>query len=175
MQTAHLQDKWNFLNVYDSVRISLLLALGLGVLWMLFVQFFPRLMATVVTVLAIIALGFLGILFLSGKISGIQPWVTLLIGLFLVALAILFACFLCFYRLRNKLIGIFLDWSTVFLKEHCIYFFYTFVFIALTAGLIVLCMFQHLAYLSHSDLMRKDNDIYLNLSTNPGLFLLNIV
>lgn len=116
MDTANLREKWNFLNIYDSVRISLLLALGLGILWMLFVQFFPRLMSTIVTILAIITIGFLGILFLSGKIAGTQTWVTIFIGLFLVGLAILFACFLCFYRLRNKLIGIFLEWATHFLR-----------------------------------------------------------
>lgn len=82
---------------------------------------------------------------------------------------------LCFYRLRNKLINIFLDWSTHFLKDHMLYYLYPFIFIALTVGLIVLCMFQHLAYLSNADPTHQDGDIYLNLSTNTPLFILNLI
>lgn len=142
---------------------------------MLLVQCFPRAVSTVVTVLAIISLGFLGIIFLSGKVTRVSSWVTVLIGLGLLGVALMFACFLCFYRLRNKLISIFLDWATYFFKDHCLMFLYTFIFMGFTAGLIVLCMFQHLAYLSHSDLTRQNQDIYLNLSTNTLLFILNLV
>lgn len=150
MKTANLEQKWNFLNIYDCIRISLLIALGLGLLWMLFVQCLPRVISNIVTVLAIIALAFLGIILLSGKVSRVSSWVTVLLGLSLLGVALLFTCFLCFYRLRNKLISIFLDWATYFFKDYCLMFLYPFIFVGLTAGLIVLCMFQHLAYLSHS-------------------------
>lgn len=152
MKTANLDQKQNFLHVYDCIRISLLIALGLGMLWILLVQCLPRIMTTIVSVFGIIALAFLGIIFLTGKVAKVSSWITVLIGLALLGTSVMFTCFLCFYRLRNKLIGIFLDWATYFFKEHCLYFFYIFIFIALTAGLVVLCMFQHLAYLSHSDL-----------------------
>ena len=98
---------------------------------MLFVQCFPRAMASVVAVLAILALGFLGILILMGKVTGISTVVTLIVGLVLVGIAVLFAAFLCFYRLRNKLVPIFLDWGTCFLREHCGYFLLIFIFIIL--------------------------------------------
>ena len=48
-------------------------------------------------------------------------------------------------------------------------------FILLTAGLIVLCMFQHLAYLSHGDLQKQEKDVYLKLSPNILLFILNLI
>lgn len=175
MKTANLTQKWNFLNIYDCIRISLLIALGMGFLWMILVQCIPRVISTVVTVLAIVAIAFLGIIVISGRISGMSSWVSIVLGLILMGTAVMFACFLCFYRLRNKLINIFLDWSTQFLKEHCAYFLYPFIFIALTAGLIVLCMFQHLAYLSHAEPTHHDGDIYLNLSSNTLLFILNLV
>lgn len=73
-------------------------------------------MAGIVTVLAILALGTLGIMSLAGKINGTLPVITLLLGFVLIGIAILFACFLCFYRLRNKLVPIFLDWSVKFFK-----------------------------------------------------------
>lgn len=115
-KTTNLQSKQNFIYVYDSVRISLLVGLGLGLLWVLLVQCFPRGMAGIVTVLAILALGTLGIMSLAGKINGTLPVITLLLGFVLIGIAILFACFLCFYRLRNKLVPIFLDWSVKFFK-----------------------------------------------------------
>lgn len=152
MDTANLNEKWNFLNIYDAIRISLLIAFGLGILWMICVQICPRAMAMIVAILAIISLIVLGIMIWAGKLSGISDWVKIVLGIVLIGIALLFTCFLCFYRLRNKLIGIFLDWATYFFKEHCLYFIFPFIFIALTAGLIVLCMFQHMAYLSGSDL-----------------------
>jgi hypothetical protein len=175
MKTANLEQKWNFLNIYDCIRISLLISLGMGIIWMLLVQCIPRAMSAVITVLAIISLAVLGIVFLSGKVTRAGTWVTVLIGVGLLVVALMFACFLCFYRLRNKLISIFLEWATYFLKENCMLFLYTFIFMGLTAGLIVLCMFQHIAYLSHSDLSHQDQDIYLNLNTNTVLFILNLV
>ncbi len=156
MKTANLEQKWNFLNIYDCIRISLLISLGLGLVWMLLVQCIPRAMSTIVTALAIVSLAFLGIIFLSGKVTRVNSWVTTLIGLGLLGVGVMFACFLCFYRLRNKLISIFLDWATYLLKDQCMTFFYIFIFMGFTAGLIVLCMFQHLAYLSHSDLSHQN-------------------
>jgi MFS family permease len=147
----------------------------MGLLWMILVQCIPRIISTVVTVLAIIAIGFLGIIVISGRISKLSSWVCVVLGLILLGIAVMFACFLCFYRLRNKLINIFLDWSTHFLKDHMLYYLYPFIFIALTVGLIVLCMFQHLAYLSNADPTHQDGDIYLNLSTNTPLFILNLI
>ena len=83
---------------------------------MILVQCIPRVMATIVTVLAIIALGCLGVLIMIGKVSGLSNGVRIIIGIVLIGIAILFACFLCFYRLRNRLIAIFLDWSANFMK-----------------------------------------------------------
>ena len=83
---------------------------------MILVQCIPRVMASIVTVLAIIALGFLGVLVMIGKVSGLSDGVRILVGIVLIAVAVLFACFLCFYRLRNRLIAIFLDWASSFMK-----------------------------------------------------------
>lgn len=116
IKTANLQSKYNFLQIYDSVRLSLLIALGLGCLWVMFVQCLPRIMSNVATIFAIFAIGAIGIMALIGKISGTSTIVTLVLGLVLIGIALMFACFLCFYRLRHKLVPIFLDWATKFYK-----------------------------------------------------------
>ena len=116
IKTTNLQSKQNFIYIFDSIKISLLVGLGLGILWVICVQCFPRGMAAAVTVFAILTLGTLGIMALAGKINGTLPVVTLLLGFILVGIAILFACFLCFYRLRNKLVPVFLDWSCKFFR-----------------------------------------------------------
>jgi len=175
IQTTNLQVKQNFVFIFDSVKISLLVGLGLGVLWVLFVQCLPRGVAGVVTILAILALGMLGIMALAGKIAGTLPVVTLLVGFILIGVAIMFACFLCFYRMRNKLVPIFLEWSSKFFKEGCLYFVIAFIFVGLTFGLIALCLFQHLAYISHSTPIQVQGDIYLQLVPNYLLFVLNLI
>ena len=132
-------------------------------------------MSNTVTVLSILTIGFLGVMALLGKITGVSTIISLLVGLTLVVIAILFACFLCFYRLRNKLVSIFLDWSTRFFKEKCAYFILTFIFVLLTAGLIILCLFQHLSYVSHNTPIHQPGDVYLQLVPNYVLFVLNLI
>jgi hypothetical protein len=62
----------------------------------------------------------------------------------------MFAFFLCFFRRRHRLTGVFMDWASRSTKEKLSYYLFTLLFIAFSAGLIVLCLFQHLAFLSHS-------------------------
>lgn len=132
-------------------------------------------MASIATVCAVLAIGAIGVLALIGKVTGTTTVVTIIAGIILLAIAIMFACFLCFYRLRHKLVPIFLDWASKFFKEHCFYFFLTFVFVILTAGLIALCLFQHIAYISHNTPKKVQGDIYLQLVPNYVLFILNLV
>ena len=60
VNNANLGEKWRFLNTYDVIRLSLIFALCVGILWMIMVQCCPRVMGT-----AAIALGS-GILLISG-------------------------------------------------------------------------------------------------------------
>ena len=175
IKTANLQSKYNFLSIYTSVKISLLVALGLGCLWVLFVQCLPRAMVGVATICAILAIATIAILAFIGKVGGTSTVVTLVVGIILLCIAIMFACFLCFYRRRNKLVPIFLEWSAKFFKEHCMYFILTFVFVLLTAGLIVLCLFQHIAYISHNTPLKVQGDVYLQLNPNYVLFVFNLI
>jgi hypothetical protein len=73
-------------------------------------------MATIATVLAIITLFFLGIMIFSGNVTAVSSLRQVLVGLLLIGIAVLFAFFLCFYRRRNSVLTIFLEWSTRFMK-----------------------------------------------------------
>ena len=142
---------------------------------MLFVQCLPRAMVGVATICAILAIATIAILAFIGKVGGTSTVVTLMLGIILLCIAIMFACFLCFYRRRNKLLPIFLEWSAKFFKEHCVHFILTFVFVLLTAGLIVLCLFQHIAYISHNTPLKVQGDVYLQLNPNYVLFVFNLI
>lgn len=136
-------------------------------------QLAPRFTVGLVSILSILTLGAIGTIILLD--SGIATFWRLLIGITLIVLAVLFVFFLCFYRKRNKLISIFLDWSTKYYKERILYIGFIFLFLFFTVGLIVLCGFQHLAFQTHHDLVFRNNDVYLDSSMNTALFVLNLI
>jgi hypothetical protein len=175
VKTANLDQKWNFLEIYDSIRLSIIISLVIGFIWTQLVQFIPRGMTAFVTVLSILTLAAIGIIILidnSERISGI---VKVIIAVVAITTAVLFTFFLCFFRRRNRLTGVFIDWGTKLAKEKFSYYLFTLLFIIFTVGLIVLCLFQHLAFLSHSDPSPSSGDIFLKLTTNIPLFILNFV
>jgi hypothetical protein len=73
-------------------------------------------MVTIATIGAIGAIGTIGILVLLGKVAGASTVVTLIVGVVLIGVAVMFAFYLCCYRLRQKLVPIFLEWGSRFFK-----------------------------------------------------------
>jgi hypothetical protein len=63
-KTANLHNKWNYLDIFDTVKISLLIAVGIGLIWLVLVQILPRFIAAITIFLAIITLIALGVLIL---------------------------------------------------------------------------------------------------------------
>lgn len=177
MNTANLTPKWNFLNAYDVIRLSLLIALLIGIIWAIVTHCIPRLMPTTAIGLSILVMFAGGLILLIDNVAGfegMQFW-KIFIGVALILVGLLFVVELCFYRRRIKLTGIFLDWSTKFLSEKCVTFGYIIIWIIFTLLLIVLCVFQHLAYHSNSAPIQQEGDIYLKLSASPVLIALNII
>jgi hypothetical protein len=160
IKTANLESKWGFLEIYDSVRLCIVIALVVGLFWSQLVQCFPRGMTAIATVLSIV----------SGS-----SILKICVGVILITVAVLFTFFLCFFRKRNRLTGVFIDWSTRLAKERVSYYFFVLLFILMTAGLIVLCLFQHLAFLSSSEPLPTEGDLFLKLTPNTILFVLNII
>jgi hypothetical protein len=130
-------------------------------------------MTAIATVLSIASLATMGtILLIDNSSSSI---IKVCVGVILITVAVLFTFFLCFFRKRSRLTGVFIDWSTRLAKERVSYYLFVLLFIVMTAGLIVLCLFQHLAFLSSSEPLPTEGDLFLKLKPNTLLFVLNII
>jgi predicted Na+-dependent transporter len=116
METANLNQKWNFLDVFDSIKLSVLISLAIGIVWSQLVQCLPRLMTSFVTVLSILTLAGIGVVMLIDHSEGVSSIWKLIIAIVSITIAVMFAFFLCFFRRRNRLTGVFIDWSTKLTK-----------------------------------------------------------
>ena len=138
------------MDVYDSIRLSVIISLAIGILYSAVVQCFPRAIVSFVSVFSIFTLIGIGTLMLLDHSEGVSILWKLVIAIISITVAVMFAFFLCFFRRRHRLTGVFMDWASRSTKEKLSYYLFTLLFIAFSAGLIVLCLFQHLAFLSHS-------------------------
>jgi UDP-N-acetylmuramyl pentapeptide phosphotransferase/UDP-N-acetylglucosamine-1-phosphate transferase len=107
-------------------------------------------MTASVTILSILSLAGIGAVMLIDHSENVSSLWKLTIAIASITIAVMFAFFLCFFRRRNRLTGVFIDWGTNLAKEKLSYYLFTLLFIVFSAGLILLCLFQHLAFLSHS-------------------------
>lgn len=108
----------------NSLIWTILLSLGLGFIWIIFVQFFPKLAPYAAIVLAAISLITLGIFALIGqsryflKIFSFltnSKLLTLVVAIFAFVLAALLIGMGCYYSNQLRLQGIFLEYSRRFL------------------------------------------------------------
>ena len=146
------------------VRIALLVGLAVGVLWMVLVQLCPRVMAGAAIGLGSLVLLVAGVLLLADDSKGWEGagfW-RIVIGVVLVLFAVLFFVMLFMYRRRIKIAGVLLHHSGKFLSERPLNFIYIPAFLLLTVGLIILCLFQYLAYSSAAEPQPSSTDIYLH-------------
>ncbi len=58
----------------------------------------------------------MGVILLIDQSEGVSSIAKLVIAILLLGLAILFSFFLCFFRRRNRLTGVFIDWGTKLAK-----------------------------------------------------------
>lgn len=143
LTTFNLHWKWNFLRSYDVIRITLLLALLAGVLFMLFVQFAPKIAVWAsVALTGVACIGLATMLFLDNSPS-FQTWRLLMnvvaVALFFLGLVCLF--YLYWMRLEIRICSIFIDTATRFLGRSPCVFTYIPVYILLSLGLITLTIF----------------------------------
>ena len=119
----------------------------------------------------------LGLIFIIDNPSGWQnygPLKYIIAGLLLFFGLLFFVTQFCYLK-RVKLTGIFLSYAAKFLIQKPANFVFIPIFMLLFLGLIVLCLFQYLAFSSHDDPYKKDGDIYLQGSRNTILTILTIV
>ncbi len=120
---------------------------------MALVQCIPKFMAVAAILLGSLLLLAAGIILLIDSISGVQVfkgW-SIPIAVIFILLSIVFFVTLFLYKRRIKITGIFLSYASKFLAQRPINFIFIPIFIALLLGLIVLCLFQYLAFSSNAE------------------------
>lgn len=125
------------------MRLSLLIAFGIGIIWMGLVHCMPNIISILAIVLGSLTLLVGGILLIADNSNGwlqYGPW-KIIIAVFLLIFGVLFLFSLFFYKRRIKLTGIFLSYASKFLGQKPVNFIFIPIFIICLAGLIVLCLF----------------------------------
>ena len=171
-----MDEKWGFLNYYDIIRISLVFSLLVGIVWMSFVQCIPRKISIAVMLVASNLLIAFGILLIIDNNAGwnqtawriITAVVLIIFGIFFLAMVIL-------YRRRIKIVGVLLHYASNFLGSQPANFLYIPVFLILSVGLLVLCLFQYLCFSSKNEPVISEGDIFLHLKRNVPLTILTII
>lgn len=144
---------------------------------MALVQCMPKVMAGAAIFLGSLTLVAGGIILLVDNAAGWEnygPW-RIIIGVFLLIFGVIFFITMFLYKRRIKITGVFLSYAARFLAQKPVNFIFIPIFILLILGLIVLCLFQYLAFSSNADPKAREGDIYLQLTQNPILTVLTII
>jgi hypothetical protein len=80
-----------------------------------------------------------------------------------------------FYKRRIKITGVFLSHAGKFISQKLINLIFIPIFIIFLVGLIVLCLFEYLAFTSNATPFKKDGEIYLQLNQNNFLTILVVI
>lgn len=113
----------------------------------------PKIMAVAAILLGSLFLLAAGIILLIDSVNGVQAfkgW-SIPIAVIFILLSIVFFVTLFLYKRRIKITGIFLSYAAKFLAQKPINFIFIPIFILLLIGLIVLCLFQYLAFSSNAE------------------------
>ena len=176
IEKANLKDSWEFMNDYDVIRLSLIFSLLMGIVWMAFTQCIPKNIAILAMGLASLMLLGLGVLFVIHNDAGWgnSPW-RMITASILILFAIFFAVMICLYKRRIKVTGVLLHYSAAFLSSQPVNFIFIPVFLACSVGLIVLCLFQYLAFSSRHNPVVVENEIYLHSKRDVALTVLTLI
>lgn len=176
IHTANLQEKVTFLEGQDVMYWGVLFASLLGFLWLIVVQAAPRFAPYLAIVLAVVVLVGAAIFWLVTEIQGMDIGVwRIVLSVLMVVLGLAFALMMLAYHRHIKMIGILLEYSCEFLGQKPLNFLNIFVFLLFTFTFLILCLFQYLAFTSHSTPTSSADDIYLHLQASTALTILTII
>ena len=145
--SPQLEIKNSILHSIDLILISLLIGLCLGIIFMMLVLCCPKLMTFLVFVTTFILLLVAGILVLVQRVSIFSPNVwNILFGVFLIISALCYLAFLGCFRKELKFAGVFMHYGCQFLKQTPIVFAYIPLFLLFTVLLLVLIIWQYVAF-----------------------------
>lgn len=120
--------------------ISFVVALCVGLLYMILVACFPKLMTFAAFILAFIVLAVVGILMLTKPIQIFTGFWHIFFAVVLMLFAILFLIFFCCYQKELEVAAIFMHHGNNFLKQNPLVYLWIPVFLILNFGLVVLCV-----------------------------------
>ena len=175
MQNLGLLQKISFNNYYDIFHISLIIMILLAFFWMILIQGLPYAMAFISTIFGSLFLMVIGIIVIVDDVGGWSEPLKYLLGVILMFLGIFLIIVIILYFKHLKMVGILLRCAGQFINARYVNFFYIPISIFLTLCFVVLCIFEYLAFTSHSDPQPKDNDIFLHLKANPTLTILTMI
>ncbi len=173
---AELGNKLSLTHGYDIIRFSLLTGFLVGLLYLTLVGCFAKYMT-----LISFGLGFL-VLLASGLYITLRPvhlfgnnlW-TLVLAILLILFGIAYVFYMILYKKEIELASIFIHHSNHFLRESYLVFFYIPLFLLLTLGLLVLIVWQFIAFGTANYPTLETGNIYYHSGHNVFLQVLNVI
>lgn len=152
LEEAGMGSRFNAERAIDMVLIGLGVAFGLALLWMLLVQFLPRVAVWAAFAIAALLLVVGAVLFFVGADShfadnkGLAIFFAILFLLFFALLVF----YVCLHKRQLEVCGCFLEVAADCLRENLSSVLHLLLFTALTVLFIVLLVFEYLAFASAS-------------------------
>jgi len=173
----NIKDKLNFIQSYDNVKISLGVALLLGLVFLLLTQCLPKTMSWLTILLAAVGCIVLAGLLLwdkSPSLTVLGRWIPFIaIVLLLLAFGLILNLIWNIYSI--KISGIFLEYSTRMVRQNCFMLAWILLFLLFSFGLLALTIFEYLAFSSRPEPILESDDIYWNAQPiNFGIILVFI-
>lgn len=150
LRNYNIKEKLDFIQSYDNVKISLGVALLMGVIFLVLVQCLPKTMSWLTIALAAVGCLVLAVVLLCDKSASLRAyhgWIVF-ISVLLLLLALGLVLNLLWNSYSVKVSGIFLDYSARMLRQNCFMLAWLLVFLLLSAALVALTIFEYLAFSS---------------------------
>ena len=166
-------DRYQSLANFDSIKLSLLLAVGAGILFLLLVQCAPTLMVYLsVTLggLSFVALGVLLTIFGSGQYDNLRI-ARIIIGALFIMFGIILVLALCLLKKDLKLCALFLKYAGLFIRNNYSVLLTIPVFLLFTASILALFLFQLLAFWSCSEMQFSPSTPFYQPSRQVAIIL----
>jgi hypothetical protein len=177
MNSYNLHAKWNFLKSYDVIKLTLLIALIVGVIFLVFVQFLPSIAVWASVGMMALMCFILSFMMLSDRSPSFQAAQGLMNGIAvcILLLGLVSGFYIYWMRKEIRLCTIFIRNAARFLAQCPSVFGYIFMYIMLSLLLIVLFTFQYMAFSSVNPLVKDTADIFWQTSAWNFWNVLNIL
>ena len=158
--------------------IALAIGVGVGLLYLVLFILLPKIMSYLVFVLCALTLIVAAILLLVQPIKLMafegNTW-NIIIAIALIILAIFIFAYIFCQKQELELASIFLTYANLFLKENAILFLYIPLFIVLSFGLVVLIIWQFIAFTSINAPTWDAANLFRSITPNLFLVVLNFI